>query len=282
MKVDLHVHTIYSDGEKTPLEILEMCNKNNISTVAITDHGNILGAKKAIKVNPYSHIKVIPGIELTATYPKKGCNLHILGYNVDLENKGLNDISKAIMLDAENRVKSFIKELGVNFNIYFPQTDIDEIFSSVGNIGRPDIAILCVKYGYAKTVREAFKKLLDPLEDKVEKRKVRLTAKECIQYILNAGGVPCLAHPIELKQDINELKEYMAELKGYGLKAVEVYQSKHTREYSEELLEIVNELNLLYSVGSDYHGPNVSPNIEIGSGNKNNLNIEYVSLLSAL
>lgn len=282
MKIDLHVHTIYSDGEKTPLEILEMCNKNNISIVAITDHGNILGAKKAIKENPYSHIRVIPGIELTATYPKKGCNLHILGYNVNLEDKGLNDISKDIMRDAENRVKSFIKELGKNFSIYFPQKDIDEIFNSVGNIGRPDVAKLCVKYGYAKTVQEAFKKLLDPLEDKVEKRKVRLNAKDCIEYILNAGGIPCLAHPIELKQEIGELKEYITELKGYGLKAVEVYQSKHTKEYSQQLLKIAEELSLLYSAGSDYHGPIVSPNTKIGSGNNNNLNIEYVSLLSEL
>ena len=59
MKIDLHVHTIYSDGEKTPLEILEMCNKNNISTVAITDHGNILGAKKAIKENVNIPVKFV-------------------------------------------------------------------------------------------------------------------------------------------------------------------------------------------------------------------------------
>ncbi|MBE5821321.1 MAG: PHP domain-containing protein [Clostridiales bacterium] len=282
MIIDLHVHTIYSDGEKSPLEILKMCNDNSISTVAITDHGNILGAKKAIKENPYPNIKIIPGIELTAIYSKKGCNLHILGYNIDLENKELNNLSNAIMEDAERRVKSFIEQLKICYNISFQQKDIDEIFNSVGNIGRPDVAKLCVKYGYAKTVHEAFKKLLDPLEDKVEKRRVRPTAKDCIEYIQNAGGIACLAHPIELKKDMDELKEYIAELKGYGLKAVEVYQSKHTKEYSRQLLEIVNELGLLYSVGSDYHGPIVSPDIEIGSGKENNLNISNVSILNNL
>lgn len=282
MKIDLHVHSIYSDGEKTPMEILDACNENGVGVVAITDHNNIEGSRKAILENPYPNIKVISGVEFSAIYPVKDGNLHILGYNMDLNNKELNDITKAIMEDNINRLKSFIEQLKKHYNMSFKEKDVEQIFTGIGNKGRPEIAKLCVKYGYANTVEEAFKLFLDPLDGKVVKRKVRLSAKECIGYINNAGGIACLAHPIELKKDICGVRTQILELKEYGIQAVEVYQSKHTKEYSKQLLEIVNELGLLYTAGSDYHGPIVTPDYEIGSGKNNNLNISNVSILSKI
>ena len=239
--IDLHVHTIYSDGEFTPKQILDMCKQKGITTIAITDHNALEGSKRAILDNSYEDISVIPGVELSALYDVPGADLHILGYNMDLENKDLNDITNAVMEDNITRLKSIISLLNIHFGFTFKDKDIENIFQSIGNIGRPDIAKLCMKYGYATSVDDAFDNYLNPIYHKVPKRKHEFTAKSAIEYIKNAGGVPCLAHPITLKKDLHELKEYIVSLMSYGLEAVEVYHSTHSTKYSNELLKITED-----------------------------------------
>ena len=280
--IDLHVHTIYSDGEHSPREILDLCKKRGITVVGITDHNTVEGCKQTILENPYEDITIISGLELGAKYDVKGANLHILGYNVDLNNKPLNDICNAIMEDNVMRLKSIVELLKTYYGFIFKDQDLEEIYSSVGNIGRPDIARLCVEYGYAKDIEETFMKYLIPIDNKTAKRRAELTDKACIEYIRNAGGIPCLAHPIELKMDLDALKVYIKNLTNSGLEALEVYQSKHSKEYSEQLLKIANENKLLYSVGSDYHGPLITPDIELGFGRDNNLHMNEASILSKI
>ena len=125
--IDLHVHTNYSDGEYSPLEILKMCKANGVSTVAITDHGAIEGSKIAIEQNPYEEITVIPGVEFTAIYPVKNGNLHILGYNMDLENKELNDITESIVRESTDRFKKLITLLKVHYGFGFDNNDVNKV-----------------------------------------------------------------------------------------------------------------------------------------------------------
>ena len=278
--IDLHVHTIYSDGEYTPKQILDKCKQRGITTVAITDHNAMEGSKRALFENDYPDITVISGVELSAVYPVRGANLHILGYNFNLQDKCLNDVTNSIMQDNVARLKSLVDLFVKHYNFSFRDEDLEKVYASVGNIGKPDIARLCVSYGYAKTVREVFDNYINPIEDKMKKRSTLLTDRDCIDYIKNAGGIACLAHPIELKKSIAELKTYIKTLMSYGLEAVEVYQSKHSKKYSQQLLEFVNEFGLVYSVGSDYHGPLVSPDADLGFGNNHNLQIETASILS--
>jgi len=278
--IDLHVHTIYSDGEFSPKQILDLCKEKNITTVAITDHNALEGSKRAVLDNTYEDITVIPGVELSALYEVHGADLHILGYNMDLENKALNDITNAVMSDNITRLKSIISLLKTHFKFTFKDDDVEQIFKSIGNIGRPDIAKLCIKYGYATSVDDAFDNYLNPIYPKVPKREHEFTAKSAIEYIKNAGGIPCLAHPITLKKDLPELKEYIISLMAFGLEAIEVYHSTHSVKYSNELLKITEDLGITYSVGSDYHGPIVTPDVHLGFGKNNNLNMSYASILS--
>ncbi|MBQ8043287.1 MAG: PHP domain-containing protein [Clostridia bacterium] len=278
--IDLHVHTIYSDGEHTPLEVLDICNERGVSAVAITDHNSMQGSKEAVKRNPYKGVTVIPGIELSARYDVKGANLHILGYNIDLYNETLNNVTNAVMQDNVMRLESLVRLLKEHYNLSFKEKDLMRVYESIGNIGRPDIAKLCVEYGYTETVHEAFEKYFNPVDDKIAKRRVEFTDKSCIEYIRNAGGIACLAHPIELMKEMDDLKSYIKLLMSYGLEAIEVYQSKHSESYSRRLLDIVNEFGLLYSVGSDYHGPVVTPDIELGYGHEHNLHIQTATILS--
>lgn len=280
--IDLHVHTKYSDGEYMPLEILNICKEKNISTVAIADHNTIEGSKEAILNNPYKDITIIPAIEFSADYPIEGATCHILGYGIDFENKCLMNLAKRLREQNKQKVIVVCEALKKEFNFKFKEEDVEAILNSIGNIGKPDVARLCVQYGYCDTIRQAFDKYIVAVDSYIKYEKFFPKATECIEYIHNAGGLATLAHPIELKKDGEELKEYIKYLAENSLDAVEVYQSKHTPQYSEEILNIAEELQIAYSVGSDFHGPFISPGFEVGSGKDNNLNKTYASILNIL
>ena len=90
--IDMHTHTNYSDGDKSPHELIELAVKKNIGILAITDHDTILGIKKVDRNDDLivnSGIKIIDGIELSAKVAKG--RMHILGYGIDLNNDQLNN-----------------------------------------------------------------------------------------------------------------------------------------------------------------------------------------------
>ena len=280
MFIDLHVHSTYSDGEKEPLEILEICHNSNVSIVSITDHNNVLGVKEAISNNPYPDLHIIPGIEIDCYTPIG--QLHILGYNIDLKNKKLNDFCSLVMEDDRKRLESLLVQLKRIFNLDFSDEDLQDIFLAKGSVGRPDIAKLCLKYGYCETTKEAFKKIFKPVKEFVLKSSTEIFDYECLNYINEAGGIASIAHPITLEKDLDDLKNYLIKLKDFGLTGVEVYHSNQSARFTNDLIKISNEIGLLQSAGSDYHGPILKPHIQIGSGNNNNLNITNLSILSKL
>ena len=261
--VDLHMHTTYSDGEYTNTKLLKMCERENMSYVAITDHNNFMGVKDISKLNLNKDIVVFPGIEFSSKYTGGQC--HILGYGFDLNNKELNEVCSLIVEDSKRKLMSLVENLYTSYHIKFKDEDLNKIFSQVGNVGRPHIAKLCVEYGYTKTTEEAFKKVFDPIKDKVVKRRINPTPKECINYILNAGGVVSLAHAITLKKNDEDLFEFVKELTDSGMQAIEVYHSKHSLKFSSYLLKVANKLGLLVSGGSDFHGPYIKPTVKIGN-----------------
>lgn len=277
MYTDLHMHTIYSDGEFAPMKLVELARLAGITTMAITDHNNLKGSKEAIINNKYSDITIIPGVEFSAK-SEPHVDIHILGYNIDLNNQKLNELADAYENDAKNQIRSVLELLKSEYGITFTDEKIQEVFSLPGNIGRTEVARMCFEAGYVKSVNEAFDKLLNPVKARQVKKKVNPTDKELIECIINADGIPCLAHPHSLKKSIPELREYIKELMDCGLQAVEVYHSKNPIELTRELIKITDEFGLLQSVGSDYHGPVVSPGVYLRSGCNNNLNLVTVSI----
>lgn len=275
--IDMHIHSTYSDGELTPYEILSYANRNNISTISITDHDTLLGVNEAVEINDLNSVKVIPGIELGAHF--QGGQLHILGYGISFENTNLNLATKLVQEDNIFRVKFIVEQLCKYKNITFNYEDLKKMYSSKGTIGRPDIAKLLVKYGHVKTVRDGFK-IFNQLPK--YKKTFELLDYECIKLIKDAGGIACLAHNITLKRDITFISEYIEKLVSYGLEAIEVYHSEHDTNYSNLTLQIAEKFNLLISGGSDYHGPIVKPNIQIGTGRNNNINITDLSIVHEL
>ena len=281
--IDMHTHTNYSDGDLSPQELIKLAIDKGISTLAITDHNTIEGIKKVNKNNDTivaSGIKIINGIELSAKTDIG--RMHILGYGIDLNNEALNKKLLEIKDNSINSFLSIMEQIKRDYGIRFSYEDIKTLVNANHNLGRPDLAKLCVKYGYASTVQEAFDKYLIEAHNKTRQTSKKLPYQECLELITKSGGIPILAHPKTLELSEKELLILLKEMISYGLKGIEVYHSSHSQEEMSYYLEIASKYDLLISGGSDFHGKTVKPDIELGTGKDNNIRIKKLSLLDKL
>ncbi len=277
--IDMHMHTYYSDGDLSPNKLIEKALKNNIGTMAITDHNTIEGLRNFD--NSYKDkIEIINGIELSAKSLKG--TMHILGYDIDIENKSLNDKMHELKNNSFQREISLIEQLKKDYEIEFDYQDIINLLNSNHNLGRPDLAKLLIKYSKAKTVNEAFDKYLVSVNKKIKGINKELDYNECIDLILKSGGIPVLAHPKSLKLNEEELATLLEKMKLSGLMGIEVYHPTHNDEERKLFLKLANKYDFLISGGTDYHGEVTKPDIEIGTGKNNNIKIKKLSLLDEI
>lgn len=281
--MDLHLHTYYSDGTLSPRKLVMRAKKQGVTTIAVTDHDGLRGIKEAIEAGKELGVKVIPGIEFSAAMAEEnilGRNaevgqeiyMHILGYGMDINNEPLNleihDIQQNRRLRNEKMMK-VLKDLG-----YELKKEDFQVYPTQDYIGKPNFARALVKRGYATSVKEAFQKgnLLGSAELKSIHR-TKVDAKDAIELILGAGGIPVLAHPMKINyKEKNEegsffdkLEPLLVKLKEYGLMGMECYYSSHLIYETERLLEIADKLSLLISAGTDFHGPEINADLEIGT-----------------
>ena len=281
--IDLHTHTNFSDVELHPLELIRLAIEKRIGILGITDHDTLEGIKKVNKQNPLivdSGIKIINGIELSAKVQKG--RMHILGYDIDTNDVNLNNKMSELKDNSINSVLSIMEQIKRDYGIIFRYEDIKELVNSNHNLGRPDLAKLCVKYGYATSIQDAFDKYLIDAHNKTRSTGKGLPYEECIELILKSKGIPVLAHPKSLELSEKEFLILLKEMINIGLKGIEVYHSSHTEEEIKYYLEIANKYNLLISGGSDYHGPTIKPDIDLGTGKNNNIKIKSLSLVETI
>ena len=276
--IDMHSHSTYSDGELTPEELINKAKEKNIEYFSITDHYTNRGLK-SINKNDYKDINIINGIELSGSVNKG--KMHILGYDYDLNNTYLNKELNKLRDNSLNHVLSVKEKIKRDYNIIFGYDDIKEMINSDHNLNRVDVAKLCVKCGYADNIKDAFNRYLNSAFEKTRNLNKRLSYEEAIDLIIKGGGIPVLAHPKSLELSELELLKMIKCLISCGLKGIEVYHSTHSKEEMNLYLEIANKYDLLISGGSDFHGPVVKPNIELGTGN-NNLCIKKLSIIDEI
>ena len=265
--LDLHSHTTYSDGTSTPKELIAEATRKGCEFISITDHDN------------YDHIPhigmvpegmtYIPGVEISAEFKK---TLHILGYGFDPDHAELRSTLTSLQEARRTRNETMLKNMAdKGFHI-----SMDELIkeSKGGVVGRPHFANLMLAKGYVSAYQEAFDKYLAKGQVFYMDKK-RLEPKEAIRLILDAGGIPVMAHPYQTKLKGEELEALVAELSSYGLKGIEAYYSKHSKEQQKEYLHYAKKYNLLPTAGSDFHGAN-KPEIELG------INVPRVHLMPFL
>ena len=259
-RIDLHLHTTYSDGSHSPDEIVQFARDAGVTALAITDHDTVEGLPEAIAAGEPAGIEIIPGIELSSRY--EGRDTHILGYFFDWQDTTLQTrlIEQRANRDQRNPlVVEKLNQLGLDLTYDEVKTK-----AGVGSIGRPHIASVLVDKGYVASTKEAFDRYLAEASPAYVERKSP-DSSEVITWIREAGGVPVLAHPHWTKCKGPELIEMCSALKEAGLMGIEVFYSTHTKRQTSEYLELARKLDLLMTGGSDFHGT-AKPGIYVGRG----------------
>ena len=200
-------------------------------------------------------------MEISAEFPS---TLHILGYAFDPEHTELKNTLQTLQDVRKKRNEAMIKKMETHgFHIR-----MDELIaeSKGGIIGRPHFANQMLKKGYVASYQEAFDTHLAKGKPLYMDKK-RLAPKEAIRLILDAGGIPVMAHPYQTKLDNEELEQLIIELKSYGLLGIEAYYSRHSKAQVRHYLHLAKKHDLLVTAGSDFHGKNKA-NITLGMAAK--------------
>lgn len=247
--VDLHCHSNFSDGTLSPEEIIRLAERIGINAIAITDHDTVDGID--IFMNVDSKVKRIPGIEISVDYDNG--TFHMVGLFIDHNNKEL--------ISAIEQLKKFRKERNVIIidmlsELLGRAVDVREIgCEAYGELGRPHIAKFMIREGLVGSIEEAFNKYLGKGR-KLYVGKKRLNVEDSIKLIKSAGGFSILAHPVTLGENDRFNLNFFRKLKDIGLDGVEAFCSLHSDDLAKKYLNIADELELLVSVGSDFHGEN--------------------------
>ncbi len=251
MCIDLHTHSIYSDGTATPAELIRMAVACNLKGFALTDHDTVEGVPEIIRLGQEFNVPVISGLEISAMH--RGYSLHILGYGIDPENIALGQwLDKLQQGRAERNIK--ILEKLASMGIAISAEEVAQL-SRCGQTGRPHIARLLLDKGYVKTMNEAFKLYLGRNKPAWCSR-FSYTASESIDIIHQAGGIAVFAHPGPMDSGMKTQPQIIRELVECGLDGLEIFYPSHTRKMKKRLNSLAKQYKLLITGGSDYHGSN--------------------------
>lgn len=248
--VDLHIHTIASDGILTAEELVKQASLKGLKAIAITDHDAWDAIEPISSLAFKVGIEVIPGIELSTTIDQ--AEIHILGYFIDYSRPHFQERVrhfKNIRIERAYRMVEKLAELGVRIEI----SRVLEIAGS-GSVGRPHVARALTEEGYVGSIDEAFTRYLgNGCAAYVPKN--FLTPKESFDLIHSVGGLAFYAHPgIENRDDL--ISQFISQ----GMDGVEAWHAKHSIIQVKNYLELAAQKGFLVCGGSDCHSDNLLNN----------------------
>lgn len=252
-KVDLHLHTNYSDGALSPSGLLELAASKQIKALSITDHDTVDGVKEAIRHAARFGIEIIPGVEFSSYHNEQ--EIHILAYFVPLEDPELKRYLTFFKLERERRAERIIAKLN-KMNIDISMEDV-RLCAGRSSIGRPHIASALIKKGVVKSFPEAFNLYLGNQAPAYEK-KVFVAPDTLFKLITDLGGLSFIAHPGNMPETI------IKDLIDMGVDGIETVHPSHNQERVAFFTNIVNTYFLLSSGGSDFHGGKRNDDENIG------------------
>ncbi|MDR2708874.1 MAG: PHP domain-containing protein [Elusimicrobiota bacterium] len=243
--VDLHLHTIFSDGTWTPESLVEAACERNLSAIAVTDHDTIDGVKRAKEAAKTRGLEVVAGVELSSFIEGEKKEAHILGY---FFNDDYILIKKELDIFKQDRLRRAYEMLNKLAQCGIALKDISFLKQENRSVGRFHFAKAIVESGYANTTQGAFEKYIGIGKPCYVGKKM-LAAHDAIKLIKKYGGIPVCAHPYYLNDRV-----LLGRLADEGLMGIEVWHSKHSSQMKEFLLGIAKSLNLIATGGSDCHG----------------------------
>ena len=244
--IDLHLHTLASDGRLTPTELIQLVVKQGLKTVSITDHDSTEGLAEAYEAaKEFPDLRIIPGIEMSADLP--GNEVHVLGYFLDYHDVEFQATLTEFRRGRVDRAQIMVEKLdALGMHVEWEQV---QRFAGDGSVGRPHIALALVEAGYFEEPKEAFEEYLGN-DGLAYYDRPKLNPIESVEMIKRVGGVPVLAHPTFM----NDMESGIIELMKVGLVGMEVYYAQYDDDTVRHLARLAKEYDLIPCGGSDYHG----------------------------
>ncbi len=244
--IDLHLHTLASDGRLTSTELIQMVVKNGLKTISVTDHDSTEGLAEAYEAaKEFPDLRIIPGIEMSADVP--GDEVHVLGYFLDYPDEEFQAQLTEFRMGRVGRARVMVEKL----DALGKAVEWERVmhFAGDGTVGRPHIALAMVEAGYFKEPKEAFEEYLGN-DGLAYYDRPKLAPAAGVEMIKKVGGVPVLAHPTFM----NDMEAGIANLKKVGLMGMEVYYAQYDDDTVRHLARLAKEYDLIPCGGSDYHG----------------------------
>ncbi|MEA2675703.1 MAG: 3,5-nucleoside bisphosphate phosphatase [Chloroflexota bacterium] len=252
--LDLHTHTLRSDGVLTPEALVAAAGAAGVKLIAITDHDTLAGVRELRRSGAVPiGLEVLPGIELNSVLEEPGNagegEVHILGLGVDPDDDALEAAlsrqrdSRRVRFD---RMVTRFRELGMSLDEALedqPTTTDDDA------LGRPRLARALIARGYATSIEDAFTRHLSRGRPAYVPRQ-GLGPLDAIRAIRAAGGIASLAHFAEAPGHVPFIRELMAA----GLNGLEVYYRSYEAPAVAGLRAVADELRLVATGGTDFHG----------------------------
>lgn len=258
--IDLHTHSLFSDGTNTPEELVALAVAGGLNGLALTDHDTVAGVPRLLAAARQQGLEAMGGVEVSTSYAPGA--MHLLGYYVDHNDAHLAERLEWVRTGRHARNEAILRKLK---QLGLPLTWEDIKAQCAGDVvGRPHLAQAMVQRGYVRHTKEAFDRYLARGAAAYVDRRT-LTAKEAIAVIRQAGGVPVLAHPCTLDLDLKSLRTLLEQLRSSGLMGLEVHYPRHDREQTRCYAELARDLNLVATGGTDYHGAR-TPDLALGRG----------------
>ncbi len=258
--IDLHSHSVFSDGTNTPEELVALAEEAGLTALALTDHDTVDGLPRFMAAGKESPVETIPGIELSAEYA--AAPLHLLGLCINPASGALQEMLAWIQEGRHDRNLQILEKL----NALGYELTHDEIrkHSVDGIIGRPHFAAALMEKGHFKHKQHVFRQLLGKNKAAYADRR-RLTPEACVEHLCAAGGVAVIAHPAQMRLSRSRLRRLVKKLKEHGLGGLEVYHPTHPPHQVRFLLSVCEDYDLVATGGSDFHG-DLAPDLRLGTG----------------
>jgi len=282
--VDLHSHTNESDGTFTPAELVELALRVGLDALAVTDHDTITGYEKAVPIAEQAGFDLLCGIELNtkmgANDTSEGRTAHMLAYfpagSPSGEFRQWLTVQQTARRTRNRKLAESLQSRGIDITL----AEVEARGRSLA--GRPHFARILVDKGYARNSQDAFDRFIGEQAPCFVERE-SISTERAIEIVRHSHGVPVLAHPVRLGLPRDREREAILHFKDAGLLGLEIYHSEHPPALQAHYRQLAEELDLLPTGGSDFHGA-IKADIQLGTGLNGNVRVprEFLDRLRAV
>ena len=266
-RANLHLHTIFSDGELPPAEVVGAHARAGFAGIALTDHDTLAGID-ALGDPTRLPVRLLPGVELSIEDdPPRGLvDVHLLGYGFALHDVRLRARLQAASEEREAQKRETVRRLqAAGYPI-----DWEAVRSRArGNVGRPHI-VAAIEAARPGQSREELYALMGPGGPAYVPRARELPLEEAVALVQAAGGVTVLAHP-GVYSHVPDLDVLFRTCAAAGVRGLEVTYPQDpqdpygpgSRVLMERFQAVAAGYGWVATGGDDFHGATVTPRIRL-------------------